>query len=145
MQILVQFAWNYLRECPKIKFFEFEYFCFRFTFVEMFQFSLNFASSLMFFSAEFSIEFSFSCLTWYNFSNRISFNFTFISWDASCLLKYISAVQEASDKTLLLAIFRAFRIGPRIRTEGPDSSSQQRVGGSFLVLYCLGLLLLFPL
>ena len=32
--------------------------------IVMFQFSFNFESSLKFFSVEFSVEFSFSCLTW---------------------------------------------------------------------------------
>ena len=41
--------------------------------------------------------------------------------------------------------FSVFQFGPRICTEGPDSSSQQIVGGSFLVPYRLGLLLPFPL
>ena len=64
LQILVQFAGTYLRECPGKKsslnlstFFSF-YFCQN---VSVF---INFESSLKFFSAEFSVEFSFSCLTW---------------------------------------------------------------------------------
>ena len=60
-------------------------------------------------------------------------------------MKYLLAIQEASDKTLQLAIFMPLQFDPRIRTEGANSSSQQIVGGSFLVLYCLGLLLPFPL
>ena len=63
MQILVQFAGTY-QSVRETKFFEFEYFSFLFCFVEMFQGSLNSESSLKFFSAEFSVEFSFSCLTW---------------------------------------------------------------------------------
>ena len=46
---------------------------------------------------------------------------------------------------LLLTIFLAFTVGPRIRTEGHNSSSRQIAGGSFLMPYCLGLLLPFPL
>ena len=42
------------------------------------------------------VEFSFYCLTWYNFNSQLSFNFTLIAWEA--------AVQEASDKTFLLVI-----------------------------------------
>ena len=61
LQISVQFAGTYLRET---KFLEFEYFFFLFSFVEIFQCSFNFESSLKFFSAEFSVEFSVSCLTW---------------------------------------------------------------------------------
>ena len=60
----------------------------------MFQSSLNWESSLKFFSAGFSVEFSFSCLTWKNFS-RLSFNFTFYFLGSS--------IQEASDETFLLA------------------------------------------
>ena len=61
------------------QFFEFEYLSFLYGSVEMFQFSFNFVSSVKFFSVEFSVDFSFSCLTWYNFSSRLSFNFTFVS------------------------------------------------------------------
>ena len=42
----------------------FEYFSSVFSFVEMFQFSSNSESSVKFFSAEFSVEFSLSCITW---------------------------------------------------------------------------------
>ena len=59
----MQFTGSYLRECPGKKFFEFVYFSFPFCFVEIFQYSVNFESSLKFFSAEFLVEFSFSCLT----------------------------------------------------------------------------------
>ena len=111
MQILVQFReldWGSVRET---KFIRFEYFSFLFNFVEIFQFSFNFESSVKFFSAEFSVEYSFSCLTWDNFNCRLWFNFTFISWEASCLFKIlISVIQEASDETLLLPIFRAFTV-----------------------------------
>ena len=107
LQILVQFARTYLRKCPGTKFFEFKYLYFLFSLVGMFQCSFNFESSLKFFSAEFLVKFSFSCLTWENFSGRLSFNFTFISWEVSCLysLKYLSAIQEASDETHQLVIF----------------------------------------
>ena len=60
---LRELIWESVRET---KFFEIEYFSslFFFSFVEMFQFSFNFESSLKFFSAEITVEFSFSCLTW---------------------------------------------------------------------------------
>ena len=89
----------------------------------MFQFSFNFESFIkLSFQQNSRVEFSFS---WYNFSCRLSFNFTVISWEASCLysLKYLSAIQEASDETLLLAIFLLLQFGPRIRTECPKSCS----------------------
>ena len=71
------------------------------------------SQSLKFFSAEFSVGFSFSCLTWKNFSSRLLFDFTFISWEASACLKYVSAIQEASDETFLVAqVFRAFNLVP---------------------------------
>ena len=41
--------------------------------------------------------------------------------------------------------FLLWQSDSQIRTEVPNSSSQQIVGGSFLVPYCLGLLLPFPL
>ena len=41
--------------------------------------------------------------------------------------------------------FFCLQFGPQICTEGLNSSSQQIEGGSFLVPYCLGLLLPFPL
>ena len=69
----------------------------------MFQSSLNCESSLKFFSAEFSVEFSFSCLSWENFSSRLSINFTFISWEVSACLKYVPTIKEASDETFLVA------------------------------------------
>ena len=56
----------------------------------------------------------------------------------------LSAIQEASDETPCRLIFL-----PSVRSPnsfwGFNSSSRQKGGGSFLVLYCLGLLLPFPL
>ena len=106
----------------------------------MFQFSSNFKSFVKFFSAEFSVEFSFSCF------GRISvvdfrLILLLVLWKLLACLKYLSGVQEANDETLLLAIFFCLQFGPRIRSEGPNSSSRQIVGDSFLVPYCLGLLL----
>ena len=55
----------------------------------MFQCSFNFESSLkFFFSAEFSVEFSFGCLTWYNRSSRQKEEAAFwcrIIWDSFSL------------------------------------------------------------
>ena len=31
-----------------------------------------------------------------------TFDFSFISWEVSCLLEYLLAIQEASDETFLL-------------------------------------------
>ena len=60
LQIFVQFAGTLSERV----FFEFEHFsflfCFLFCFIEKFQSSLNFESSLRFFSVEFSAEFYFS-------------------------------------------------------------------------------------
>ena len=51
-----------------------------FSFVEMFPFTFNSGSSVkLSFQQNSRVEFSFSYLTWYNFSSRLSFNFTFIS------------------------------------------------------------------
>ena len=76
---------------------------FSFQFYQNVQFSFNFESSVkLSFQQNSWGEFSFSYLTWYNFICRLSFNFTFISWEAC--LKYLLAVQEVSDKTFLLAI-----------------------------------------
>ena len=51
----------------------------------MFQFSFNVEPSVkLSFQQNSQVEFSFSCLIWYIFSNRLSFNFTFISQEASC-------------------------------------------------------------
>ena len=60
LQILVQFAGTYLRECPeKQSSLNLSIVLFFFCFVEMFQSSFNCDSSLKIFSAEFSVEFSF--------------------------------------------------------------------------------------
>ena len=76
-----------------------------FSFVEMFQFSFNFESFVkLSFQQNSRVEFSFNCLTCYNFSCRLSFNFTFLGKLLACL-KYLSAIQKASDETFLLAIF----------------------------------------
>ena len=126
---------------------------FLFSFVEKFQFSFNFESSVTSFSAEFSglilsfcwfllslfsfhiilIEFlvklSFSRILELNFNLLFNFvssvklpfsripglnvsfwltlsvDFRRISWETFCLFEYLSAIQEASDETFLLAIF----------------------------------------
>ena len=39
-------------------------------------------------------------------------------------LKYLLAIQEARDETFLLSIFLPLQFGPRIRAEGPQSSSR---------------------
>ena len=71
------------------KFFEFEYF-FSFQFCQNVQFSFNFESSVkLSFPQNSRIEFSLSCLTWCNFSSRLSFHFTLISWEASCLFEIL--------------------------------------------------------
>ena len=108
-----------------------------FLFVEMFQSSLNCESSLKLFSAEFSVEFSFSSLTWKNFICRISFHFTFIS-------------QEAPFKNHLSKHFCWFKFFvPSVWSpnsyRGFNSSSGQKNGRSYLVPCCLRLLLPFPL
>ena len=114
LQILVQFAGTYLRECPGNKVL-LNLIIFLFSFVEMFQCSFNFKSSVKFFSAEFSVKFSFSCLTWKNFSCQLSFDFGFISWEASCLFKIFISYSR-SDKTHPLAIFSYLQFCPRICT-----------------------------
>ena len=108
MQILAQFSGTYLRECPGNKVLWIRVFFFSFLFVEMFQSSLNCKSSLNFFSAEFLVEFSFSCLTWLNFSSRLSFNFTFISWEA--------LFKKRMTKPFCWLKFSCLQFGPQIRT-----------------------------
>ena len=66
-------------------------------------------------------------------------------WNFIAICGNLSEWVSGKQSSLNLSIFPAFQFGPRIRTEGPNSSSQQIVGGSFLVPYCLGLLLPFPL
>ena len=63
----------------------------------------------------------------------------FIVWNIYRLFK------KWVTKSFCWLIFRTFTVSLRIRTEGPNSCSRQIVGGSFLVLYCLGLLLPFQL
>ena len=138
LQILVQFAGTYLKECTKNKVhwiwvFIFFFFCF----VEMFQRSLNYESSLMFFSAEFSVEFSFSCLTWKNFSSRLSFNFTFIFGK----LRSRSVWRNLSGGLS----FRAFSSVPEFVPRVWIVVFDKKEGGIVLVSYFLGFLLPFPL
>ena len=60
VMFLKSFSVQYWTESSSGKFRSFLVFCF----VEIFQSSFNFESSLRFFSAELSVEFYFSCLTW---------------------------------------------------------------------------------
>ena len=150
------------------------------------QFSFNFGSFVkLSFQQNFRVEFSLSCLTWYNFNCLILL--LFLGKLLACV-KYLSAVQEPSDETLLLAIFPAFCLVPESYfrlilvlflgkllaclkylsaiQEQNDKTLLQAiffvplqlvhefvlrvpivvlVGGSFLVPYCPGLLLPFPL
>ena len=71
----------------------------------MFQFSFDFDSSVKLFSVEFWVEFSFSCLTLQNFSSRLSFNFTFISWEAPCLFKIFIGYSRSEQKNLSAGYF----------------------------------------
>ena len=121
-------------------------FSFLFSFVKMFQFSFNFKSSVkLSFQQNSRVEFSSSYLTWYNFSGQLLFNFTFISWEASCLFKILMGSARSEWQNLFVGYsFLPLQSGPWIRTKGPNSSSRQIVGGSFLVPYCLRLLLPFP-
>ena len=143
----MQFAATHLRECSgKQSSLNLCIFLFFFCFVEMFQFSFDCESSLKFFSAEFSVEFSFSCLTC-----RISVVdfrsilllflgklFTFTVWNINRLFK------KRVTKPFCWLKFSCLQFGPRIRTEDLNSNSDIK-RGSFLVPYCLGFLLSFPL
>ena len=60
-------------------------------------------------------------------------------------LKYLSAVHVACDETHLLAIFPClYSLVPEFVLRVPIVVFNKIVGGSFLVPYCLGLLLPFP-
>ena len=75
---LLELIWESVRET---KFFELSIFHFFFVLSKCFRVHLRFSS------AEFSVEFSFSCLSWENFCSRLSFGFPFTSWKASWLFK----------------------------------------------------------
>ena len=94
------------------KIFEFEYFSFDFSFIEMFQSSLNCESSLKFFSAEFSVEFSFSY-----FSRRLSL-ILLLFLGKLLVCSSLPEIQDAGDETLLQANFSCLLLGLRIRSEG---------------------------
>ena len=80
-------------------------FLFLFCFIEKFESSLNFESSLRFFSAEFSVEFSFSRIFLLEFQLSAFIYFCFLG-------------KEVSDETKLLAnFFLPLQHGSRIRTE----------------------------
>ena len=112
-------------------------FFFQLILIESFKFSfnINWVFCKVIFSAEFSswIFFNFVEFWW-----SVIVYFSFISLEASCLLEYLSAIQEASDETFLLAIFFFFFSVlvvwfPSSYWE-PNSSFRQIVGGSFLEL-----------
>ena len=156
-----------------------------------FSFNVEFSVKLSF-QQNSRVKFSFSCLTWYNFCSWLPSNFTFLSWEASCLFEILIGwwrsewrklsigysflplqfglpirtfvwfwfyflggflpvwntyllFKKRVTKPLCWLFFPAFRIWSRIRTEGPNNNFRQIVGGSFLVPYCLGLLLPFSL
>ena len=117
-----------------------------FQFCQNVQLSFDFESSVkLSFQQNSRVEFSFSCLTWYNFSSRPSFDFTFISWEAPCQFEILISCWRSEWWNLSVGYsFLHLQCGPRIRTERPNSSSRQIMGGSFLVLYYLELLP-FPL
>ena len=82
----------------------------------MFQSSFNWESSLKFFSTEFSVDFPFSCLTWYNFSCRLSFNFTFFFWGGEAFCRLFKKGMKKK-KNPCVASFFCLQFGPRICTE----------------------------
>ena len=112
----------------------------------MFQFSFNFESSV---KLSFQQNFLSVGFTWYKFSSWLSFNFTFISWETSCLFEILIRCSRSNCRNLFTGYsFLPLQSGPQILnspSEGTNSSSQQIVVGRFLVLYCLGLLLPFLL
>ena len=131
-------TWESVRET---KFFEFESFSFHFCFIEKFQRSLNFEFSLRFFSAEFSVEFSFIWILFQlNFLGRTSV----VDFHLFLFLGKLHSRSEWRNQSAGLS-FCAFSCGPQIRTEGSISSSWQKGGSHFLVIHCLGLLLPSPL
>ena len=130
-----ELIWESVRET---KFFKFEYFSFVFCFVEMFQSSLNLNiflqssfqqnSRLNFLSDVYLVEFELSTF----------FNFTLF-------LRKLHSRSKWRNPSASLSFFVSLQFGPRIRTEGQNSSSWQKEEGSFLVPYCQGLFLPFPL
>ena len=121
----------------------FSFFFFFFFFIKKFQSSLNFESSLRFFSAEFLVEFSFS---WIHFQLNFLGRTSVVDFHL-CLLLFLGELHSWSEWRNQSAglSFYAFSAVPRIRTEGQTSSSWLKGGGHFLVPHCLGLLLPFPL
>ena len=84
----------------------------------MFRFSFNFESSVKIsFQQNSRVKFSFICLTWYNFSCRLSFNFTFISWETCCLFEILIGCSRSKKRNLSVGYcFLPLWFGPRIRT-----------------------------
>ena len=91
------------------------------------------------------VEFSFSCLCSLNFGCRLSFDFSFISWEASCLFKMLIGYSRSEWRNLSVGYFSCFNSPVPNSYREPKRSSRQIEGGSFLVPYYLELLLLFPL
>ena len=134
--------WESVRET---KFFEFEYFSFLFSFVEMFQCSFNFESSVNFFHQ--NSRLNFLSVAQLGRILVVVFRLILLLFLGKLLasLKYLSAIKGRVTKPFGRLFFLPLQFGPRIRAEVPDSSSWQIVEGSFWVPYCLRLLLLFPL
>ena len=76
----------------------------------------------------------------------LSLDFGFISWEASCLFEILISYSRSEGRNPSAGYFFVpLQFGSQICSEGPNTSFQQIVGDSFLVPYCLGLLLPFPL
>ena len=122
-------------------------FIFQLILIEFFKFSFNFnwVFSKGIFSTEFFSWIFFQLFNFVEFRLSTFVCFSFISWEASCLFEYLLAIQEVSDKIFLLAIFPALTVWFLSLYGGPYSSFQQIVRVNFLMPYCLGLLLPFPL
>ena len=115
---------TYLRECPRKKVLLILVLFSFFSFVKMFQFSFNFESyERLFFQQNSRVEFSFYFLRSFLLVS-IPIGFSRSEWQTSLLTKF----------------FPPWQVCP----ESP-SSFWQIVEDSFSVLYCLGLLLPFPL
>ena len=97
---------------------------------------IKFETSLRFFSAEFSVKFSFSWIFLIEVHSRLSFNFTFIS----CRAPFMKLVTKPT--CWLKSSCLQFR-SPN--SYWGSNSSLTRGGRHFLVLHCLGLLLPSPL
>ena len=84
----------------------------------MFQFLFNFESSVkLSFQQNSRVEFSFSSLTWYNFGSQLSFNFIFISWEASCVFEILISCSRSERRNLSVGYsFLPLQFGPLICT-----------------------------